>query len=377
MNLGRPAVLLTAFLLAASCGAKDKKATAPPGLPVTAAAVEKKDVPLEAVAVGHVDAVLHGRGADSRGRRGDERRVPRRPGREAGRPAVRDRPPALPGRAGRGRGEPRAGSRPRPRGGREPEALRRARQEGLRHAGAVLPGEGERRRPEGDREGGRRRRRDGALERLVLPDHRADLGPDRRPPRALRQHHQGERRPRPRRHQPGRAHLRHVRVARIGPRGRQEACRGRRAEGERPAERAGPDGLRGHALLHRQHGGHDDRHDQPEGHVPEPRPRALARTVHERLAHARDRNERRRRAHAGGPDRATGLLRLRRQAGRDGRGPDRRRAPHLAAVVRDREGARTGREGRDRRAASPRARGEGRDQDRRRAGSPAPPEKKS
>jgi membrane fusion protein, multidrug efflux system len=56
MKVGRLAVLVMAFLLAASCGAKDKKATAPPGLPVTAGVVEKKDVPLEAVAVGHVDA---------------------------------------------------------------------------------------------------------------------------------------------------------------------------------------------------------------------------------------------------------------------------------------------------------------------------------
>ena len=56
MNLGRLAILAPALLLAASCGAKDKKAAAPPGLPVTAGVVEKKDVPLEAVAVGHVDA---------------------------------------------------------------------------------------------------------------------------------------------------------------------------------------------------------------------------------------------------------------------------------------------------------------------------------
>ncbi|HMA29439.1 MAG TPA: efflux RND transporter periplasmic adaptor subunit [Thermoanaerobaculia bacterium] len=56
MNLGRLAVLVPAVLLAISCGAKEKKAAAPPALPVTAGVVEKKDVPLEAVAVGHVEA---------------------------------------------------------------------------------------------------------------------------------------------------------------------------------------------------------------------------------------------------------------------------------------------------------------------------------
>ncbi|HEX2800114.1 MAG TPA: efflux RND transporter periplasmic adaptor subunit, partial [Thermoanaerobaculia bacterium] len=56
MNLRPLAALVSIVLLAASCGAKDKKAAAPPGLPVTAGVVEKKDVPLEAVAVGHVDA---------------------------------------------------------------------------------------------------------------------------------------------------------------------------------------------------------------------------------------------------------------------------------------------------------------------------------
>jgi multidrug efflux system membrane fusion protein len=55
MNLRRLAVLVSAVLLVASCGAKEK-APAPPGLPVTAGSVEKRDVPLEAVAVGHVDA---------------------------------------------------------------------------------------------------------------------------------------------------------------------------------------------------------------------------------------------------------------------------------------------------------------------------------
>ena len=72
------------------------------------------------------------------------------------------------------------------------------------------------------------------------------------------------------------------------------------------------------------------------------------------------------RAHAGGPGRAAGLVRLRHQGGRHGRGPDGRRAPHLAAVVRDRQGTLAGRARRDGRPASPRARGEGRDQDRRR-----------
>ena len=56
MKLRRPAALLSVALLAASCGVKDKMPAAPPGLPVTAGVVEKKDVPLEAVAVGHVDA---------------------------------------------------------------------------------------------------------------------------------------------------------------------------------------------------------------------------------------------------------------------------------------------------------------------------------
>jgi len=56
MKLRRPAALVSVVFLAASCGAKDRKTAAPPGIPVTAGVVEKKDVPLEAVAVGHVDA---------------------------------------------------------------------------------------------------------------------------------------------------------------------------------------------------------------------------------------------------------------------------------------------------------------------------------
>jgi len=56
MRLRHLAALVSVVLLAASCGAKDRKTAAPPGIPVTAGVVEKKDVPLEAVAVGHVDA---------------------------------------------------------------------------------------------------------------------------------------------------------------------------------------------------------------------------------------------------------------------------------------------------------------------------------
>jgi multidrug efflux system membrane fusion protein len=56
MNLRRLAVLVSAVFLAASCGSKDRKPAAPPSVPVTAGVVETKDVPLEAVAVGHVDA---------------------------------------------------------------------------------------------------------------------------------------------------------------------------------------------------------------------------------------------------------------------------------------------------------------------------------
>ena len=56
MNLRPLAALVSLGFLAAFCGAKDKKAASPPGLPVTAGVVEKIDVPLEAVAVGHVDA---------------------------------------------------------------------------------------------------------------------------------------------------------------------------------------------------------------------------------------------------------------------------------------------------------------------------------
>jgi len=47
---------LVAMTSLAACGAKDQKPAPPPALPVTAGVVEKKDVPLEAVAVGHVDA---------------------------------------------------------------------------------------------------------------------------------------------------------------------------------------------------------------------------------------------------------------------------------------------------------------------------------
>ncbi|MGZ5430044.1 MAG: efflux RND transporter periplasmic adaptor subunit [Thermoanaerobaculia bacterium] len=56
MNPRPLAALVSIVLLAASCAAKDKKPAAPPSLPVTAGVVEKKDVPLEAVAVGHVEA---------------------------------------------------------------------------------------------------------------------------------------------------------------------------------------------------------------------------------------------------------------------------------------------------------------------------------
>jgi multidrug efflux system membrane fusion protein len=56
MKLRRLAALVLVVSFAASCGAKDQKPAAPPAVPVTAGVVEKKDVPLEAVAVGHVDA---------------------------------------------------------------------------------------------------------------------------------------------------------------------------------------------------------------------------------------------------------------------------------------------------------------------------------
>src|ERR1039457_7576064 len=55
MKLRFLAALVAVVFLAASCGAKDKKPAAPPAVPVPAGVVEKKDVPLEAVAVGHVD----------------------------------------------------------------------------------------------------------------------------------------------------------------------------------------------------------------------------------------------------------------------------------------------------------------------------------
>ena len=56
MKLRRLAALVSVVFLAASCGAKDRKTAAPPSVPVTAGVAEKKDVPLEAVAVGHVEA---------------------------------------------------------------------------------------------------------------------------------------------------------------------------------------------------------------------------------------------------------------------------------------------------------------------------------
>jgi multidrug efflux system membrane fusion protein len=52
----RLAALVSIAFFAASCGPKDRKPGAPPSVPVTAGVVEKMDVPLEAVAVGHVDA---------------------------------------------------------------------------------------------------------------------------------------------------------------------------------------------------------------------------------------------------------------------------------------------------------------------------------
>jgi multidrug efflux system membrane fusion protein len=56
MKLPRLLALVSMTSLAAACGAKDQKPAPPPTFPVTAGVVEKKDVPLEAVAVGHVDA---------------------------------------------------------------------------------------------------------------------------------------------------------------------------------------------------------------------------------------------------------------------------------------------------------------------------------
>ena len=42
-------------LLFASCNRAAQKPAAPPAVPIVAAVVEKRDVPLEAAAVGHVD----------------------------------------------------------------------------------------------------------------------------------------------------------------------------------------------------------------------------------------------------------------------------------------------------------------------------------
>jgi multidrug efflux system membrane fusion protein len=56
MKLPRLLALVSMTSLAAACGAKDQKPAPRPTFPVTAGVVEKKDVPLEAVAVGHVDA---------------------------------------------------------------------------------------------------------------------------------------------------------------------------------------------------------------------------------------------------------------------------------------------------------------------------------
>ena len=114
--------------------------------------------------------------------------------------------------------------------------------------------------------------------------------------------------------------------------------------------------VRGRPHVHRQHGGRDDRDDQPQGHVPEPRARALAGPVHERLARPRDGRRRDGRAEHGRPARAGGLARLRRQGRRHGRGAARDGPARLQAVVRHREGPRARREGRHGRPAPPRAR---------------------
>ena len=375
MKVRRLAALVSIAFLAASCGAKDKKPAAPSGLPVTAGVVEKKDVPLEAVAVGHVDAFST---VAVRTRVGGEvTSVGFREGQDVKQGDLLFEIDRRPYQAALAEAEANL-ERDRARAREADENLKRYAE--LVKKDYVTQEQFSQAKANADALKATVKADDAAVETarlnvsycriaapisgrtgglLVHSGNMIKANDDR----ALVVINQVE----------------PIYVTFALPEAVLADVKKRAAAGVLKVS-ALPNGpgltpSEGTLSLHRQHGGHDDRHDQPEGHVSEPRPRALARTVHERLAHARNRNERRRRAHAGGPGRATGLVRVRHQAGRHGRGPDRRRAPHLAAVVRDREGALSGRAGRDRRTASSRARGEGRDQDRRRTRSAAPAEK--
>ena len=137
-----PTIALAGFAL--GC-AKADKAAAVEAVPVRVGHGRTEGRAGRAAQRRHGAAVQHRRRARPR-QRGDPRGpLPRRAGRAQGRSSLHDRPAALPGGARPGGGDARA--RPgaaRERPGRR-RALRRARQEGLRHPGAVRQRQGQRR----------------------------------------------------------------------------------------------------------------------------------------------------------------------------------------------------------------------------------------
>src|SRR5450759_1789655 len=302
------------------------------------------------------------RRAFARRRPDRSRHVPRRPGRASGRAALRDRPQTVRGRPPRVPCESRARPRPRARSRREREALRGTGQEGLRNEGAGFADDVQRRGPAGHREGRRGGCRERAPEPLVLLDHGSHAGPHGLAPREPGKPRKAKRRQASRRDQPGRARLCHVRRARGRARRREETLRVRAADGPRDTEWRRRRGLHWRADVHRQRGRHDDRDDQPEGDVPEPGSRPVAGPVRERLAAPRERNGRPRRPDRGRPDWPGRHLRLRHRSRRRRFSQTGRRAPHVSPVVRPREGRRHRGTRRDRRSATSRPRGEGRDQ---------------
>ncbi len=130
---------------------------------------------------------------------------------------------------------------------------------------------------------------------------------------------------------------------------------GRRTEGAGAlADTRAPAG-RGQAVVHRQLGGYDDRHDQAQGRVSEYRQGTLAGPVRQRRAHALRTEGRRRRAIGRRAERPQRAVRLHRQL-RSDRRPARHQGPACGWRRNGhRQRPQAGRAGRHRRSASPRA----------------------
>ena len=219
MKRRRTAALLAAvFVLAVPLSACGRKAesSAVEVVPVLAAKVEKKAVPIELSAIGNVEALqtvaVQARVA------GEIDQVAFSEGQDVQPGDLLFTIDPRPYQAALAEAQARARARPRARQERRGNrgALRRSRQEGLRHGRAVRADARRRGSGAGDGPGGRGRGRKRAPATLLHEDHGADLGAHGEHPGSQGQHAAAQRRTDARDDQPDPSDLGHIHGSRVG-----------------------------------------------------------------------------------------------------------------------------------------------------------------